>query len=93
MNIFLTAISRFDYTFTSSDVTFSFGSTDSSLGCVNITILDDAALDGNKAFTVTLTTSDPDVLLGNSLTVITIVDDDSTLIAIGIVRLISRSFL
>ena len=73
-------MSGLDYTFTSSDVTFSFGSTEGTCGCVNINISGNAALDGDRIFIVTLTTSDPDVLLGNSATVITIVDDDSTLI-------------
>ena len=64
------------YRFTSSDITFPSGSTDSTQGCVSITILDDTALEENQAFTVTLTTSDPDVLRGNNVTVITIEDDD-----------------
>ena len=69
-----------DYTFTPSDIIFLSGSSDSTAGCVNITILDDAALEGNQTFTVTLTTSDPSVLLANDMTVITIEDNDSVLI-------------
>ena len=69
-----------DYTFTSTDVTFSSGSNDSTLGCVNIDIENDTALEGNQTFTVTLTTSDPDVLPGNDMTDITIEDNDGTLV-------------
>ena len=68
-----------DYTFNSTDVTFPSGSNDSSLGCVDIAIEDDSALEGNQTFTVTLTTSDPDVLLENNITDITIIDNDSKL--------------
>ena len=71
----------YDYTFSSSDITFPSGSNDSTAGCVNINITDDAALEGNQTFTVTLTTSDPDVLLGNNVTVITIEDNDGVLLS------------
>ena len=70
------------YRFTSSDITFPSGSSDSTAGCVSITILDDTVLEENQAFTVTLTTSDPDVLLGNNVTVITIEDNDGSPIEI-----------
>ena len=63
----------------SSVETFVAGSTDNATRCVNITILDDAALEGNQTFTLTLSTSDPDVVLGNNVTVITIEDNDSVL--------------
>ena len=69
-----------DYIFAPSNLTFPSGSTDSTPGCVNISITDDAALEGNQTFTVTLTTSDPDVLLGNNVTVVTIEDNDSVLL-------------
>ena len=68
-----------DYTFTSTDVTFSSGSNDSTHGCVNIDIENDTALEGNQSFTVTLTTSDPDVAVRNRMTLITIEDNDSVL--------------
>ena len=64
-----------DYTSISSDEVFPSGSTDGTM-CVNITILDDTALEGNQSFTLTLTTSDPDVVLGNNVTIITITDND-----------------
>ena len=68
----------YDYAFSSSDITFPSGSMDNTPACANITILDDAALEENQTFTVTLTTSDPDVLLGNDETVITIEDNDGS---------------
>ena len=66
-----------DYTSHSSTVAFPSGSTDNTPGCVNISITDDSALEGNEVFTVTLDTLDPDVLLGNNVTVITLEDNDS----------------
>ena len=44
--------------------------------CVSATITDDGALELDKTFTVTLTTSDPAVILGNDITTITITDND-----------------
>lgn len=56
---------------------FPSGSTDGVRRCLDITILDDAdAVEGNQTFTVTLTTSDPDVLLSAVVTTITIRDND-----------------
>ena len=67
-----------DYSSTSvsSDEVFPSGSTDSDTVCVDIAILDDNAVEGNHSFTLTLTTSDPDVMLGNNVTVITITEND-----------------
>ena len=45
--------------------------------CVNVNIIDDGALELDETFTVTLTTSDPAVILGNDATTITISDNDS----------------
>ncbi len=60
----------------SSNVYFSSGSTNNDARCVSISILEDNALEDDLTFTVTLTTSDPDVVLGNYMTVITIIDND-----------------
>ena len=65
-----------DYTSVSSDEVFTTGSTDNDTRCVNITIEDDEALERDETFTVTLTTSDPNVMLGQDMTTITIVDND-----------------
>ncbi len=65
-----------DYLHKSSDLIFTSGSTDNATRCVDISILDDGALEGNQTFTVTLTTSDPDVMLGTNVTTITITDND-----------------
>ena len=74
------AMKSSDFTLLSTNLTFLRGSTDSTLECVSISITDDALLEGNQTFTVTLTTSDPDVLLGNNVTVVTIEDNDSVLL-------------
>ena len=77
--MFSAATNVSDYMSLSSVETFAAGSTDTATRCVNITILDDAALEGDQTFTLTLSTSDPDVLLGNDKTLITIEDNDSAL--------------
>jgi hypothetical protein len=43
---------------------------------VEIPILDDDASEGEQTFILTLTASDPDVMLGNNVTTITIIDDE-----------------
>ena len=67
-----------DYSSTSvsSDEVFPSGSNNGDTVCVDITILDDIAVEGNHSFTLTLTASDPDVMLGNNVTVITITEND-----------------
>ena len=45
--------------------------------CLPVTIVDDTIMDGFVAFTVTLTIADPDVMLGNSMTIVTITDDET----------------
>ncbi len=69
-------MSASDYTTVSTDVTFTSGSTDNAAVCVYIIILDDFALEDNQIFTLMLTTSDPDVMLGSNKTLITIIDND-----------------
>ena len=76
---FSAAISISDYTSLSSVELFVAGSTDTATRCVNITILDDTALEGDQTFILALFTSDPNVLLGNDMTLITIEDNDSVL--------------
>ena len=56
---------------------FPAASTNGATRCFTVTIAaDDAVLDGDKTFTVTLTTTDSDVMLGNSQTIVTIMDDE-----------------
>ena len=44
--------------------------------CVNISILEDANVENDETFTITLTTSDQAVLIGKDTAEITIVEDD-----------------
>ena len=60
---------------------------DNATKCVNISIVDDNALEGNQTFMVTLTTSDPDVMLGNNMTAINIVDNDGIIFYVIIIHL------
>ncbi len=60
-------------------LTFSSGASDSDTECMNVTIMDDDALEADQTFSVTLTTSDDDVNVVNSMTTVTITDIDSKL--------------
>ena len=73
--IFAALVER-DYTDISSILTFANNSMAGDMECVNVTIIDDDALEIDETFTVTLTTSDFAVILDNDVTVITITDDD-----------------
>jgi hypothetical protein len=75
----LVVIAGEDYTSISEDETFNSGSSDGSTRCVVIPILDDDASEGEQTFTLTLSTSDRDVMLGNNVTTITIIDDEGRL--------------
>ena len=54
---------------------FTSGSTDRTTRCVDITIIDDGAFEGDQTFTVALSTADLDVMLRNSMIAITITDN------------------
>lgn len=71
----------FDYTSVSSDVVFMSGSTDGDTRCVDITIEDDEALEINETFTLALTSSDPNVMFGQDMTTVIIVDNDGWYLA------------
>ena len=70
------AVAVSDFNITHSNLTFNSGSTDNAAECVNITIADDGALEGDQTFTVTLSTPDPSVILGTRIATITITDND-----------------
>lgn len=65
-----------DYTAVSSDKIFVTGSTNGATRCVNITIIDDNALEGEQTFSVILTTEDSAIILGIPTAIVTIQDDD-----------------
>jgi hypothetical protein len=64
---------------TSMSLDFAVGSMPGDTHCINVFITNDGALEEDKTFNValTLTTSDPNVMLGNDMTTITITDNDS----------------
>ena len=72
------ALSGYDYAGGIVTVTFPTGSTNTDTGswCLTVNIANNDDVDGDKTFTVTLTTADSDVMLGNSLTTVTIMDDE-----------------
>ena len=69
------AVVDFDYFSILSEVIFYSGSSDNTTRCVDIFIIDFFALEGDQTFTLILNTSDTDVMLGNRLTTITIIDN------------------
>ena len=70
------ALASVDYISSSTTVIFPSGSTSGDTKCVNITLIEDDALEGNLSFTVSLTTSDPDVMILISTATIHITDND-----------------
>ena len=58
-------------------LTVADNSTDEDMNqCINITITDDNILEAAETFSIVLSTSEAHVMLGNSVTFITITDDD-----------------
>ena len=72
-NIYHCTATDADYISSALVVTISAGSDGQ---CIGINITNDMALEFSENFILTLTTTDPDVLLGNSETIIQITDDD-----------------
>ena len=65
-----------DYDAITTNGTFSNGSIDGDMECMNVAIIDDGALELDETFTVTLTTSDSSVTLNDNFTTVTITDND-----------------
>lgn len=69
-----------DYVGLSTTVTFPAGSVDNDTQCLNVSITDDdIAVEGDETFNVTLTESDDGVMTGDSMQIITIMDDEGIL--------------
>ncbi len=60
-------------------LTFSSGANDGNMECMNVTIMDDDALEANQTFSVTLTEQDNAVEVVNTMMTVTITDNDSKL--------------
>ena len=68
----------FDYIPVSSNRTFVSGSLNNATRCVDISIIEDSALESNQTFTLTLTVLDASINAGiPEVTTITITDNDS----------------
>ena len=65
-----------DFLSVDTNVTFSTGTTDGAIQCIEVTIADDMALEANETFEIQLSTSDLSVILGNNETNILITDND-----------------
>ena len=58
--------------------------TNGSTHCLSVNLIDDTnAMERDKTFSVVLSTSDPDVTLGNSMTIISILEDDGKRIMVA----------
>ena len=74
-------MANLDYISVSSDEIFPSGSSDNTDKCVNISIVDDMAFEDDEDFIITLSTSDPNVLISVDEISVTIIDDiDSKLL-------------
>ena len=60
----------------SSSISFPTGSSDGAMECMNFTIIDNGAFELNETFTVTLTVNTAGVMEGNTITEVTITDDE-----------------
>lgn len=65
---------------TAATLEFPTGSSDGSMQCVEIVLIDDNTLEEDETFTVSLVSLDSDVVPENAVTNITIKDDDGTYI-------------
>ena len=66
-----------DYTAVSSPLTFpATTSSDDVMQCINVSITDDSVFEESETFTVTVTTANPRVTLGNNDTTVTITDNE-----------------
>ena len=52
--------------------------------CVNITIMEDLALEDNEVFILVMTTLDPDVILATNSTLITIGDNEGSCVFVSV---------
>ena len=69
-----TSVSPSDYTLDTTALTFPAESTD--MQCADITITDDALFEGDETFTVTIDVTTLDVTEGNTMTTVTITEND-----------------
>ena len=72
----VSALNGTDYSSASMDITFPEGSMDGDTRCINVSITDDMALEGDETFTVTLTVSSGDIIKENNMTTIIIIDNE-----------------
>ena len=70
------AVADKDYITVSVDVSFAEGSMDGNTLCINVSIIDDMALEEDETFNVSMTVTAGDATVGNTATVVTIIDDD-----------------
>ena len=67
-------MSASDYTLVTTALTFPAESTD--MQCADITITDDDVFEGDETFTVTIDVATFDVMEGNTMTTVTITEND-----------------
>ena len=74
-----------DYEAISTTTTFAAGSTDAETQCLNVTITEDALVEGDETFIVTMTllTTGVGVTTENDMSAITVMDNEGTTVNIN----------
>ena len=75
--MFSVATNGSDYLGVSINLVFTAGTSNGTMQCLNITINTTRTVEEDETFTVTLTTSSSVVELGNDMTTVVIMDNDS----------------
>ena len=70
-----TAEDGFDYTAVNSNLSFPAATSDNTMRCMDVNITDDSVFEESENFTVTVTTTDPQVA-GNNMLTLTIIDNE-----------------
>ena len=75
--MFSAATDGSDYLGVSMDLVFTAGTSNGTMKCLNVTINTTRTVEEDETFTVTLNTSSSVVELGNDVTTVVIMDNDS----------------
>lgn len=73
--ISVSAVAGSDYTMATQSLIFPVGNPPSTIRCIDISIIDDEAVEGDETFSVVLTVITPGVDHGNTETTVTILPD------------------
>ena len=66
-----------DYKGVSADLVFTVNSSNGDMQCIDVDIIDDMVVETNETFTVTLTTSNQYIRIGNNMATVDITNAES----------------